>query len=72
MGKYSNEAYEAERKSLRESVREGKVKRPQKKRVETMNMPYYELSMKDGTICDLNGLPRKVRVQYVCYPSGKY
>jgi len=28
--------------------------------------------MTSGTICDLNGLPRMARVQYVCYPSGKH
>ena len=35
-----------------------------------MNMPYLEIKMTSGTICDLNGLPRMARVQYVCYPSG--
>ena len=34
-------------------------------------MPYYELVMTDGTICDLNGQPRLTRVHYVCYPTGK-
>ena len=45
-------------------------KKPRKKRVESMNMPYYELVMTGGTLCDLSGLPRKTRVLYVCYPSG--
>ena len=37
-----------------------------------MNMPYYELVMTGGTLCDLSGLPRKTRVLYVCYPSGYF
>ena len=28
--------------------------------------------MTDGTLCDLNGLPRTTRVQYVCYPTGNH
>ncbi len=51
-------------------IAEGTIKKPQKKRIETMNMPFYELVMTDGTVCDLNGRPRITRVNYVCYPAG--
>ncbi len=57
---------------LREQVSDGSVRKPHKKRIETMNMPYYELVMTDGTVCDLNGQPRVTRVVYVCYPAGKH
>ena len=30
------------------------------------------LKISDGTLCDLNGLPRTTRVQYVCYPNGNH
>jgi hypothetical protein len=29
------------------------VRKPPKKKIETMNLPYYELDMVDGTVCDL-------------------
>lgn len=75
LGKYNKDLFAADRDSLRKAVDEAKaagtaLKKPRKRRVESMNMPYFELVMKDGTTCDLNGLPRKTRVQYVCYPSG--
>ena len=35
------------------------------KKIEAFNLPYYELIMNDGTICDLNGQPRVTRVHYV-------
>jgi len=75
LGIYSKEMFVAERDSARKAVDEAAaagigLKKPRKKRVESMNMPYFEVIMKDGTLCDLNGLPRKTRVHYVCYPSG--
>ena len=35
------------------------------KKIEAFNLPYYELIMNDGTLCDLNGQPRVTRVHYV-------
>ena len=64
------ETYQKAIEAAKEQVKSGKIKKPQKKRVESMNMPYLELKMTSGTICDLNGLPRMARIQYVCYPSG--
>ena len=51
-------------------VAEGITRHPPTKRLEGINMPYYELTMDDGTQCDLNSQPRKTRVMYVCYPGG--
>ena len=39
-------------------------------KIESLNMPYFELVMDGGTVCDLNGKPRVTRVNYVCYPAG--
>ncbi len=69
LGKYDVEKFEAENAALK--AQEPRRK-PPKKRIETLNMPYYELVMDDGTICDLNGRPRLTRVHYVCYPAGKH
>ncbi|XP_030024178.2 endoplasmic reticulum lectin 1 isoform X1 [Manduca sexta] len=45
---------------------------PKTTKVEGMKLPYVELAMDDGTICDLSGKPRLTRVQYVCYSHGKH
>ncbi|KAG8223588.1 hypothetical protein J437_LFUL004108 [Ladona fulva] len=42
------------------------------KKIDGINMPYLQLDMVDGTICDLNGKPRTTRVLYVCHLHGKH
>ncbi|XP_051166804.1 endoplasmic reticulum lectin 1 isoform X2 [Leptopilina boulardi] len=42
------------------------------KKVDGINMPYVEINMNDGTMCDLNNKPRSTRVLYVCYQHGKH
>jgi len=44
---------------------------PPTKNIEKIDMPYYEIIMTGGTQCDLTGLPRRTRVLYTCYPSGR-
>ncbi|XP_058454272.1 endoplasmic reticulum lectin 1 isoform X2 [Malaya genurostris] len=41
------------------------------KKIDGLNLPYLELEMGSGTICDLNGEPRVTKVLYVCYLHGK-
>lgn len=44
----------------------------QYKKVMTSSLPYFEVEMTDGTLCDLNNdLPRVTKVLYVCYLNGK-
>ncbi|CAG0881650.1 unnamed protein product [Cyprideis torosa] len=42
------------------------------KRIEGKNMPYFMVNMTDGTRCDINGMPRRTLIQYVCYKQGKH
>lgn len=42
------------------------------KKVDGINMPYVEIEMIDGTVCDLTNKPRKIKVLYVCYQHGKH
>ncbi|XP_071581156.1 endoplasmic reticulum lectin 1 isoform X1 [Temnothorax nylanderi] len=42
------------------------------KRIDGINMPYLEIEMTDGTMCDLNNKPRIIKVLYVCYKHGKH
>lgn len=42
------------------------------KKVDGINMPYVEIEMGDGTVCDVTNKPRKIKVLYVCYKHGKH
>jgi len=42
------------------------------KRIEGVNMPYLEIEMTDGTMCDIYNKPRLIKVLYVCYKHGKH
>lgn len=46
----------------------GKVPR---RRVEGVEVAYYEIEFTGGTRCDVTGGFRKARIHYVCSPSGK-
>lgn len=41
------------------------------KKIDGINLPYFEVEMVDGTLCDLNNEPRLTKVLYVCYAHGK-
>lgn len=41
------------------------------KKIDGVNLPYFEIEMTDGTYCDLNNEHRATKVLYVCYPHGK-
>ncbi|KAL3276793.1 hypothetical protein HHI36_012156 [Cryptolaemus montrouzieri] len=43
------------------------------KKIENVNLPYLEIRMGNGTLCDLNNnKPRETRALYVCYAHGKH
>ena len=41
------------------------------KKIDGVNMPYVEMEMTDGTMCDLISKPRSIKVLYVCFQQGK-
>ncbi|XP_044731574.1 endoplasmic reticulum lectin 1 [Chrysoperla carnea] len=45
---------------------------PPTKRIEGAFLPYFEVTMEGGTVCDLNNKPRSTKVLYVCVPHGKH
>lgn len=55
----------------KKDVANGITRHPPTKKIEGMAMPYYEVTMTEGTMCDLTKLPRRSRVLYVCYPKGR-
>lgn len=43
------------------------------KKIDNVNLPYYEVTMDNGTLCDLNNnKPRMTKILYVCYIHGKH
>jgi hypothetical protein len=48
---------------------QGTVRKPPKKKIETMNLPFYELSMNDGTICDLVSKKTTLPLSYSSSPD---
>lgn len=42
------------------------------KKIDGINMPYVEIEMTDGTLCDLNNKPRSIKILYICYKHGKH
>ncbi|XP_063822799.1 endoplasmic reticulum lectin 1 isoform X1 [Ostrinia nubilalis] len=45
---------------------------PKTTKVDGVNLPYVEMLLEKGTLCDLSGKPRITRVLYVCYIHGKH
>lgn len=71
LGKFTKDMYDALVVDYEKDVANGITRHPPTKKIEGLNMPYHEILMTDGTICDLNQQPRRTRVLYVCYPAGK-
>lgn len=42
------------------------------KKIDGVSMPYLEINMTDGTLCDLSQKPRVTKVLYVCYAHPKH
>jgi len=71
LGKFTKEMYDSLVVDFDKDVANGITRHPPTKKIEGLNMPYHEILMTDGTLCDLNQQPRRTRVLYVCYPAGK-
>jgi len=71
LGKFNKEMYDSLVAEYEKDVANGITRHPPTKKIEGLNMPYHEILMTDGTLCDLNQQPRRTRVLYVCYPAGK-
>jgi len=71
LGTFSKEMLEELVSKHKKDVANGITRHPPTKKIEGVAMPYYEVTMTEGTKCDLTQLPRKSRVLYICYPKGK-
>ena len=41
------------------------------RKVEGVEIAYYEVDFTDGTVCEVTGENRHARIQYVCSPQGR-
>ncbi|VIO99801.1 Uncharacterized protein BM_BM7230 [Brugia malayi] len=44
---------------------------PPKRKIDSKVQPYYPVTYRQGTVCDLTGKPRSTTVIYACEPDGK-
>lgn len=44
---------------------------PPLKKLDGIALPYVQFNFTDGTMCDINGKPRKTVVLYVCFSGTK-
>jgi len=71
LGKFTKEMFDQLVVEEQKDVDSEITRRPPTKRIEGMSMPYHEVAMEGGDLCDLSGSPRRTRVLYVCYPAGR-
>ncbi|GAB1601489.1 endoplasmic reticulum lectin 1-like [Argonauta hians] len=41
------------------------------RKVDGLDLPYFQVNITDGTFCDLTGGPRQAAILYVCQPEGR-
>lgn len=72
LGKWDKRQYEKLLADVQEQERNKNHQIPVKK-IDNINLPYLEILMDNGTLCELNqNKPRQTRVLYVCYVHGKH
>ncbi|KAJ8960509.1 hypothetical protein NQ318_013793 [Aromia moschata] len=72
LGKWDEKYFERLLAADKENPLDETAEIPMKK-IDNMNLPYYEVTMENGTLCDLNNnKPRMTKVLYMCYIHGKH
>lgn len=69
LGKWSKQQMEDLKIKMEKSEHENE--KLKYKKIDGINLPYVELEMTDGTLCDLNNEPRTTKIFYVCHLHGK-
>ncbi|XP_065345268.1 endoplasmic reticulum lectin 1 isoform X1 [Cloeon dipterum] len=72
LGKWDSKILEKMTKAEFQALEEAQKSTIQVKKIDGMSLPYLQINMSDGTLCDLNKKPRMTKVQYVCYQHGKH
>lgn len=72
LGRWDEKLYERSLAAVKEVEKDKHSQIPVKK-IDNVNLPYVEILMGNGTLCDLNkNKPRQTKVLYVCYIHGKH
>lgn len=75
LGRWDKDNYEVllNEQRLAEKENANKNKTIPVKKIDGVKLPYFEITMSNGTKCDLNrNKPRQTKVVYVCYIHGKH
>ncbi|XP_075224745.1 endoplasmic reticulum lectin 1 isoform X2 [Lycorma delicatula] len=72
LGRWDKNLHEKLNQQLEAEKEAGFPNPPPVKKLDGLNLPYLQLNLTDGTLCDLNGKPRKTNILYVCYNHGKH
>uniref|UniRef100_A0A6M2DQP2 Endoplasmic reticulum lectin 1 n=1 Tax=Xenopsylla cheopis TaxID=163159 RepID=A0A6M2DQP2_XENCH len=70
LGKWSAEQHDELVAEMSRAEKSGEALKTTK--IESVSLPYVEVIMTEGTLCDLNNKKRVTRVLYVCYANGKH
>ncbi|CAH1155061.1 unnamed protein product [Phaedon cochleariae] len=72
LGKWDDHYFENLLLNAKDDIPDKETSTPMKK-IDNVNLPYYEIVMGNGTLCELNNnKPRLTKVLYVCYIHGKH
>lgn len=73
LGQWDKSQYQITLDNLKELSEEEKNVPAPTKKIDGVNLPYFELIMGNGTLCELNqNKPRQTKVVYVCFIHGKH
>lgn len=74
LGRWNKQHYGQLLKQIKtvEKAMHEKIKNIPIKKIDGTNLPYLEVDMGNGTLCDLNNQPRRTKILYVCYLHGKH
>ncbi|XP_018327278.1 endoplasmic reticulum lectin 1 [Agrilus planipennis] len=69
LGKWEKNQYS----TLLEQQKNLEIDKVPVKKVDGVSLPYFEITMGNGTLCELNqNKPRETKVLYLCYAHGKH
>ncbi|GJQ82036.1 hypothetical protein Trydic_g6912 [Trypoxylus dichotomus] len=73
LGQWDKGQYQIILDNLKSSSDDEKAAPAPTKKIDGVNLPYFEINMGNGTLCELNqNKPRQTKVIYVCFIHGKH
>lgn len=73
LGQWDKNQYQITLDNLKGMSEEEKNAAAPTKKIDGVSLPYFEITMGNGTVCELNqNKPRETKVIYVCFVHGKH